>query len=67
MITTSDSRSPLEIEAESKGTAYFIQAAAMTFDLENVSSKRVLYWRTTYAIKALKDFDENMEIFREDP
>ena len=59
-------RSPLEIEAESKGKPYFIQAAEMTFDLENVSGKRVLYWRTTYAIKALKDFDENMEIFREE-
>jgi len=59
-------RSPLEVEAESKGKSYFIQSAAMTFDIENVSGKRVLYWRTTYSIKALKDFDEKMEIFREE-
>jgi hypothetical protein len=59
-------RSPLEIEAESKGRSYFIQSAAMTFDIENVNGKRVLYWRTTYSIKALKDFDEKMEIFREE-
>lgn len=59
-------RSPLEIEAESKGKAYFIQAAVMTFDIENVASKRVLYWRTTYTVKALKDFDDKMEVFREE-
>lgn len=59
-------RPPLEIEAESKGRSYFIQSAAMTFDIENVSGKRVLYWRTTYSIKALKDFDDKMEVFREE-
>jgi hypothetical protein len=59
-------RSPLEIEAESKGKAYFIEAAVMTFDIENVAGKRMLYWRTTYAIKALRDLDEKMEIFREE-
>jgi hypothetical protein len=59
-------RSPLEIEAESKGKAYFIEAAVMTFDIENVAGKRILYWRTTYAIKALRDLDEKVEIFREE-
>jgi hypothetical protein len=59
-------RSPLEIEAESKGRAYFIQSAVMTFDIEDVADKRVLNWRTTYSIRALKDFDENMQIFREE-
>jgi len=59
-------RSPLEAEAESKGKAYFIQSAVMTFDIDMVSGKKVLYWRTTYTVKALKDFDENMQIFREE-
>jgi hypothetical protein len=59
-------RSPLEIEAESKGKAYFIQSAVMTFDIENVAGKRVLYWRTTYTLRALKDVDDNMEVFREE-
>lgn len=59
-------RSPLEIEAESKGKAYFIQSAVMTFDIENVAGKRVLYWRTTYTVRALKDVDDKMEVFREE-
>jgi hypothetical protein len=56
----------LEIEAESKGKSYFIQSAAMTFDLESESRKRILHWRTIYSVKALKDFDEKMEVFREE-
>ena len=59
-------RSALELEAESKGKSYFIISAVMSFDIEMVAGKRVLYWRTTYIIKALKDFDENMQIFREE-
>lgn len=65
-LTVDIMRLPLEIEAESKGKAYFIRAAVMTFDIENVASKRVLYWGTTYTVKALKDFDDKMEVFREE-
>jgi hypothetical protein len=28
--------------------------------------KRVLYWRTTYTVRALKDVDDKMEVFREE-
>jgi hypothetical protein len=63
-------RSPLEVEAESKGKNYFIQSAVMTFDVESIPGKtngeRTIFWRTGYTIKALKDFEEKMEVFREE-